>query len=394
MSVFRYISTTCLATLTWLLAACSIDSPLCYDTHPHQAVVDINYDWSKVKTGRPDSMMLLATRPIYQLKYVYLTSAHESNNTGVLISGPDSAYNILEEDGTDTGNDSILFHTGDYDLLSFNGSNSLFEEDNSLRNYELIPNYATDSIWVSYKPLETLSMYPDETYRLWEDHNAYSKYLVGLESTPLYSGTAKLTIPRTANQNSTRVACLIKPVPVSQMLTIIYRCMPKEEGIAVDSVICEISGVVRSMQLLTRRLRVDQTYKALFRSDVTHKGVLDYKDIVEVRGSINVPGVVRNSSRGTLIGPGILNTALFIHYEKDGKTLHRVLRASINLFETLSQNPSVIYNENGDVVQSQPELTLVIDNLMGLYKDKIIPEDNFGADTWHDESPIYFEPDE
>lgn len=372
-----YVSTF-FAIVMLLLQSCSIDSPLCRDEHPHQALLDVRYVWPAQTAGelRPDSMYLLASRAVYQQKYAYKTTALPSGNTGRLLLGPDEART------TDTGLDSLLLHCGEYNIVTFNGDQEQLENNESFKKFKENPDYPIDDIWLGYEPLKDLSDYRDPVFREWNDHNSYSLYLDGMHSLPIFCGVAKVTIPNTANAKRTKVVCEVVQKQVSQKFSVKFTCEPKEKGIVVDSCICEISGVVDSMQLSTRRLLVDRTYKALFRAEPDYKGA-DAKSRISVEGSVNVPGVVRNSSPGTVIGPGVLQVALYVHYDIDGKTFKRILQASINLYKHLTDNPSVYKNELGHVLQKTPELKLEISNILHLYYDKIVPGDEFGAEVWH-----------
>lgn len=363
--------------LLLMVTACDVNVELCEDVHPHQGVVDVTFDWSKrpEHTNAPEFMFLMSHRPLNSLRYTYRVTTNPTDNIGELMKGPDVQIG-----------DQITMHGGDYNLFCFSAPEALFEDYEDLFGGNTTYNF--DSIWVHMRPLDHQPL-PD--YYHWTDHNAYSSYLVGMDEFPVFSATTKISIPQLANVNKTNVKAHLTPTSASQQVTIIYHCRPKEAGIRVDSIMSELSGIPNNMQISTRRMEVDKTYKVLFRPTFTQTGFEASSDL-RVEGHVFVPGVVRNNSAGTILGPGVLQTAIHITYtDAEGNEFRRVLQASINLYHALTKTPSIEYNTKGQVVQARSSLTIEIDNVLGLTRDHIEVSGGIGEDQWHDNTIIEVE---
>lgn len=389
--IYRHTTVLTACLLTLCLAACSIDVPLCHDEHPHKAVVDFRYEWPATADSVPETMLVMAVRPINNLAYSFQTTSKSEGNIGTVLQSPDEDYD--QHADPITGADSLIMHGGEYEVMAYNGSNIDFDE--LQKAYEISSVYPIDSVRLKYKPLESVKDYPGGRFHGWNDRNSYSKHLVGLDKIPIYSVKSTLIVPSQSNYHRDVVVCELKPTSISQQVDFQFTCQPKSNDIIVDSIMCEISGVAGNIQISTQFLNTDSTYKVLFYPEITETGNGDNKQL-NVKGTVYVPGIVRNKEKGTILGPGILQTAIYIHYEdEEGITIYRRLEASINLFKTLSDSPSVMYDPQKNVLKACDYLLLNIGNVMELTHDKIVPQHAFGGDQWVDETEeMKFDPND
>lgn len=375
-----------------LFMACNPDVELCYDEHPHRSYIDFYYDWSKAveyekgeATVHPDSMRVIAYRRINTLKYMMMTTAKASGNTGHILLPEHEVFPIEEKE-----NESRLWlRNGVYEMLAFNGTPDIVEEQP--RDFFQTNELEADSIILKYK----MYQYVDRTpllarYIRWVDSNPYSGFIVSGDA-PLYSSKMTITVPVAHEGN--RVACRFTPTIKSQKVNVIFTINPKEEGIVIDSVHAEMGGVGVEIVLGTGVVNTARTGKVLFRPECD---ATEAEGALEVRGSFYATGIVQSSSTSRVVGPGImqLNVYARVTEEKDGQivTRRKTFRASINLYHTLTDCPSLVYDPAvGGFVQTAPEITLRIEDVLAITREKILSTPDAQLDYWIDTGTIYLD---
>ena len=375
-----------------LFIACSPDVQLCYDEHPHRAYIDFYYDWSKTAdfeerdgTVHPDSMRVIAYRRVNTLKYLMMTTAKESGNTGYIILPGNEVFPIEERE-----NETCLWlHNGEYEMMTYNGTSDILEE--KPRSFFQTNEMESDSIIVKYK------MYPyvDRTpllarYIRWVDSNPYSGFIIS-GNEPLYCAKTTISVPIV--HGGYRVACHFTPTMKSQKVNVIFTINPKEEGIIIDSLHAEMGGVGAEMVLGTGVVNINHTGKVLFRPECA---ATEEEGALEARGCFYATGIVQSSSTSKIVGPGILQLNVYarITEEQDGKmvTRRKTFRASINLYHTLTECPSLVYDQTvKGFVQSAPEITLRIEDVLAITREKILSTPSAQLDYWEDTGAIYLD---
>ena len=67
------------------MASCT-EVDLCQAEHPHRSFMDFRFHWKEEYQGnRPDSMGVIAVRPVNILRYEFRITAEESHNNGILM---------------------------------------------------------------------------------------------------------------------------------------------------------------------------------------------------------------------------------------------------------------------------------------------------------------------
>lgn len=369
---------------TLLLTACSTEVDLCYDHHPdpddmdnhhpHQARVDFNYNWGS-HTPVPDSMKVLALRPVNQLKYLFKTTSKATGNTGQVLLPTDEAYFVKG-----APNDQFMLRNGSYQITAFNGNNDIVELNTE--EYETVHDSYMDDIVISYPVVENLSDF-DADYTMMRDRNPYSAYLNNADVMPIYLAYAKVEVPRTATE-AMNIPITLTPNPVTQAVTIIFEMETEPGGgVVIDDVQCIMSGTGRSVQIGSEVVNIEKTYKVPYRPRITRSA-----GHATATGTIHVPGIVRNETSTATTGPGILQVNVNCHYTDDHGLVHRpTLGAIINLYRTLGETPSLVPDEDERPVQSAHAITLRIGNIMRVTRSRIESSVETGLDGWIDVTP-------
>lgn len=414
-----------------LLSACTTEVDLCYGDHPHRSLLDIRFNWnSAYQEVRPDSMYVVAFRPLNQLKYGFLVSAVPDAVTnkveGQLLfplselevtednslptepevpANPDKPTTTEGETGDgdpgevetpDTPNEPVTeepvavlpdkhklwLRNGEYTLITYNGTNRAFT--GNLDGFATNEYGLLNDIVLTYKAYETLNEYPDfSKYVNWIDRNPYSGYVLG-EIEPIFYHTIPcLTVP-VSQSASSKVVCNFTPQPITQEVTVQFEIEKKEVGVKVDSIQAEMSGLPSSIQLSTGSLSADKTYKVLFSPTYTRTDSLNNMEPLSVKGQFHATGIVRSYAPSLITGPGIMQVCVYTQTEDDaGRMRTRVFKAGINLYNLLKSTPSVeTESATGLLKQTAKEITLVIKAPLQITRDRVLENAEGGLDYW------------
>lgn len=361
--------------LIFCLVGCNSDVELKNDVHSLYAYIDFQYNWEGY-TKKPDSMRIIAYRPVNSLKYQMMTTALSSNNVGYIITP------IEEADEKKAGNTPIRIRGGEYDILTFSGIPNILNDE----TYEFFNNEINDidSVRLKYK----FYKYPTDTpllaeYVEWIDSNPYSGYIADSEE-PIYIDRKNLSVPN--NEHNRHIKCIFTPKPVnSQKVNVEFIINPKEAGIVIDYVHAEMAGIASEIMIGTGVVTTANTGKILFTPQCSSTGSAAAS--VKVKGSFFATGIVRSTNKSKVVGPGILQLNVHAHITQTigGKevTQAKTFRANINLYNTLTATPSLVYDEkkNG-FIQSSKEITLRIGQTLEITRDKVLATPESSLDYW------------
>lgn len=377
-----------------LISACSPDVELCDGNHPHRSYINFNFDWTKATTEqRPDSMIVVALRPVNFMKYGFLVGTElnaQSGRTEGQLLFPLSEQNVLEgavntNSGAATTNlaekHDIWLRNGNYELVAYNGASDVFVDNSNILSDD---EYATlNNLTLSYKSHKLQDGHPAfVNYSLWSDRNPYSGYVLG-EVEPIYYAKSKLEVP-VSETSSHLVTAKFTPQNISQNVQITFTLNKLEEGIKVDSIEAELSGVAQTMKLSDATLTAEQTYKVLFKPTLNEPDEFAATAPMTIKGEINVTGVVGSESATSISGAGIMLVNVYAKVqEADGTLKRRLFKAGVNLYNILKSKPSVRFDSVTETYrQTTKNLRLTVQNPLQITSTEVMEDVNAKGDVW------------
>lgn len=368
------------------LWSCNTDVDLCYYEHPHRTLIDFRFKWSDdfAELSIPDSMNVIAFRPINTFKYGFIVSSRDKNNDGILVFPVEERKDIVNTSNSNesviTSNNYIWMRPGKYDVITYNGNSSAFENIQKDEFNELVD---LEKLIIKYKVYDRLTEHPHfEKYKNWVDRNPYSSYVLSEIEPIYYSVLSNFEVPDDGDKN-VKLPCNLIPEPITQKIQFQFVITKKEEGICVDSLKAELSGIPVSLMPSSKVVDISKTYKVLFEPCFDRTDDPSLMSPLRVSGEVNVSGLVRSYSPGLTSGPGIMQLNIYTHMYKDGIKYNKIFRAGINLYHILTVSPLLERNpETGLIQQSCRGRVLVIPTDLQITKDKILETSEEGLDNW------------
>lgn len=363
--------------------ACNVANlDLCYDEHPHKGQLIVDFDWSALKIEEPDSMIVVALRPVFRDKmscnWATAKEAGEKRLFGRLIAPCEGEGRKLFSKRFDKNpkRDSLFLPAGEWVMSAYTSTNSAME---ATKQYT--ENLMSDDEMFFFR-MDTYDRLP-EKYAYWYDRNSYSTWVDVSDKSTVCFANARLVVDENANERKD-YKVTFKPSSMAQNVTVSFDAEVDDPDIVVDSIVCSLSGIVAVMNLQTNVLDIEKTYQGIYKSDI--KPLSDRQ--IKVSGTIHVPGILRSTSHTFLQGPGILSVSVFVKYtDKSNVRRQRRLDGTTNLYWLLTEHPSVKYDEEGNVVQACQDLDLHIRTKLLISRGKL---SNAGEalDSWIDETVI------
>ena len=374
-------SSLCMIVLFCLCSCSMANLDLCYDEHPHKGQLIVEYDWSELKIEKPDSMIVVALRPVFRDKvssnWATEVCAGENRLYGRLIA-PTEEKDLYSNqiDEAVSRRDSLFLPTGDWVVSSFSYNPPTIE---SVKKYT--EDIIDDGESLFFRT-ETYTKLPSK-YSYWYNRNPYREWIDVTAGSSICIARSNLSVEEYANVNR-NYKVRLSPSTISQKINFSFDAELSDDDVVIDSVVCAISGIPCLTNLQTLELEIDSTYQGIFETDLSKTP----EGNTRVKGTIYVPGIVRSASQSKLHGPGILNVSVFVHYpDANNRNTCRRLDATTNLYWLLTDNPSVRYNERGKVEQVASELNLHIRSRLLVSKSKL-SNANDALDSWNDETII------
>ncbi|MDE5560350.1 MAG: hypothetical protein K2J00_00865 [Bacteroidaceae bacterium] len=351
---------------------------LCEGEHPHKGQLVVEYDWSGVKDAHPDSMVVVALRPLFREKvlsnWASDVCAGEKRRYGRFVSSAANGDMYFRPMKAEQSRDSIFLPFGEWKISSYTYNQATLECAGDYTQ-DILDN---GSLLVSKMvPINILPV----KYEYWSSRNPSARWVDASVKSSLCMAEGTLVIDEHAYDRKDYKVRL-RPRRVAQKINITFDAEVKETGVVVDSIVCAVSGLSGSMNISTKELDVEDTYMAIFEPALSRKS----SGSMNVSGTIYAPGLVRSASQTLQRGSGILSVSVFISYDDDDN-IHRQCRldASCNLYDLLSATPSLKTDKDGKTVQARSELTLSIRNRLLISKNKL---SNAGTaqGVWTDET--------
>ena len=373
-----YIYNVCCLIVLSTFLSCNPDVEICYDVHPLRGYIDFKYNWT-TDAPKPDSMRIIAYRRVNTLKYNMLITAKESGNVGHILYPSEE---IDDSEIENTGNTPLWMRGGYYEVFTYSGVPDQGDDNSEVF---LQDGGDPDSIKLKFRLFSNVDQTPLlAEYIGWIDSNPYSGFVVN-GSQPIYTDKRLLNVPN--DKHNQHIECLFTPSTInSQKVNVRFTISPKEEGIVIDYVHAEMAGAASEIILGTGTVIIENTGKVLFTPSFSPQGT--GAATIQVDGSFYTTGIVRATSKTKVVGPGILQLNIHAHITQtnpDGSpyTMAKNFRANINLYKTLTENPSLKYDESRNgFVQTQPEITLDIGQTLEITREKVLSHPESSVDYW------------
>lgn len=383
-----------------LLAGSCVEVELCDESHSHYAMLDFRFHWQKeYEENRPDSMWVVAIRPVNLLRYKFRVTSENEGNKGVLL------YPLEEKEPLDMNwnsdnpslktllpkNDKLRVKSGEYNFAAYGWDGVVMSAEADIldeEGNEMQEGSGLSLKYLSYKHYPVNS--PEVTGRFgeWKDYNAYSDYISECSSRVYIAFTEHIDMPLYRNGGMPTVQVDLTPIPVTQDITFVFN-VDKAEGVVIDSIVAEISGVPSTLEITTGAVQSGTTYKMLF---VPTYGPLateaDSLSVARLRceGKVSVSGIVSSYSPDMVTGPGILQTAFYTHgLDEKGKRCVKVFHAGINLYHTFKEKKLLDWDDEKKCYwQTCTEAVIEILPILQVDKDKLQQEGSSatGLDFW------------
>ncbi len=376
---------------------------------PESVAVSFKFDWQDQET--PGEMYVVMSRIINTVHYGWLV-APDGTVTGQI---PD--YETPQDDGTgdentgETGDDegntgtgegndggqtdetatentagkgvdveydtdnptvlpSMTVMNGEYYIMSFNQNVTSFSTS-GLQAFLNDPAASMKDIRLSAIKMtdeEVLTEYGGER----TDFNPLYDFIRDI--TPVYIEVQQVQISPDRQSEFT-----LTPSLLSQKITFRIN-MEIENGVTLENVMAEISGLAGSVETMTGQIDNEETFRSLMTmEEVSSEG---NRKIYE--GTINTFGLFPSKDQTFITGPGILQVTIRATDGTDTKVFH----AGINIRQTITDAGILAELENGKFRIARNEVTLEIPNTLKIDKDQIAPGEDQGVEIWIDSDEI------
>lgn len=294
--------------------------------------------------------------------------------------------------------DVFQIRTGSYKFITFSMNSSELVYDDVIE-YMLDENNekSLQDIYVKYKVYDKTD---DKLKRLtadWQDYNPYAQYMWNDVKPVMFDTIASKEVP-----TNTTVTCKFTPKSVTQRIDVYFSIQKKIKPtpFRIDSVLCEMGGIPRRINIANGYLDISETAKVMFRTD-DMKDTDTAKGPVKVHGQINVPGVVQSNSPSLITGPGIMQVLIFASVEDpdggkvdDGngnmvtKRLQKKIQAKINLYNTLHTSNLITRTDDGKhaVRNGDKGVINVVTDIVVVNGEDVLKDNDAtgGIDQWID----------
>lgn len=354
---------------------------LCMEEHPHRAQLRVNYTWAPAMKA-PERMALLMLREVNRMK---LASVWDTEKEVVEKGYPLFTYEddkcqeipFSHEEGEVP--EPIYALSGDYSYIAVP-----WNEENKEACKIYLEDLASDGtgLYIQEHIEEEIPL----RFFHFPDYNSYSGFFNSEAPLPILISNARISVPENVNKDY-KIDVPIAPKSVSQTVELSLKVKSVDPTLTVDSVICQLSGVISGVNIFSGELDITRTHKTIF---LTSDSLKEDGSCL-CSATIYVPGLVRSAKKTNLTGPGILNASVYTSYldEKERPRQHR-FDATINLHRYLSDNPSVKYIEEDKIVQTALSLRYDIESTLVFSREGLVSEPG-ALDQWIPSKDISYE---
>lgn len=330
--------------------------------------VSFVFDWDGLKSepeyGIPDEMTVLMSRLINTVHYAWVT-----DSTGKILA-------VLQDStGTGTADSLAVVENGTYYLMAVHENPRHYDISN-LHGFSTEEEVSMKDFVLTLKTPsaeEIDSMFSSGR----TDFNSAIEYVYN-PGPVFYEMQEELQVfPDTPSEIT------VSPESIAQKLTFRLN-IDLDEGIRVNGIIAEISGIGNNIELMSGHIDVTDMYRSAFKMHETAVSGTTHT----YEGDIYVFGLFPSKDRTLITGPGILQLSINAAYENFSKNFH----AGINLYETISNAELMTSLGDGMYRIEKDEAILEIPGKLTIRGDQIVPGNNDqGLDAWFDSDDNVFD---
>lgn len=344
-----------------VVASCTEVDFCSADEHPHFAEVQVNFDWQDNAPAADTDMYVVAYRIVkgwnsgYMYsgdtgRYIYnayvpgsteeeTPSDDETADEGATDDADNatgdtdaSSAPAKADESADESTETSPFYTRTGDIrflaVSYTPDNNTFSYGKAFLSADAVKTGGMAVFYKTYSLSNPLIKYGDE----WNELNPYAEYIIGPEDADkVYACFTEPTGISVDGVNTIDIT----PADVCQNIE--FRFDIAAEGVTIDKVVAEVSGVAPGWNFSHSKPMSGNSHKVLFPVE---------KNTAGYSGNISVFGLSRGKSWGH-DGAGVLQIA--IHTAKaDGTPI--VYNLWMNLYKTISAIGSPIYGSQEPVV--------------------------------------------
>ena len=265
---------------------------------PSPFLHDFRFHWKEEYQGnRPDSMGVIAVRPVNILRYEFRITAEESHNNGILMQ-PETERQPSADTLAPAGTHNLWVRSGEYNFATFG-----WDEGELVDATDIVDTQGdAATLGSGLTPLYlTYRHYPGGRSESGGGRMVNGRIttlnsdFISSEGVPVfYARVDHVSVPL-AQEGTGQVVVDFTPEPLTQDVSFVFH-IEKTADVVVDSLTAEISGIPSTMELTTGLILAQKTYKLLFRP--TYAALPSAADsasaeALRCEASVNIPGIVR-----------------------------------------------------------------------------------------------------
>ena len=361
------------------MASCT-EVDLCQAEHPHRSFMDFRFHWKEEYQGnRPDSMGVIAVRPVNILRYEFRITAEESHNNGILMQ-PETERQPSADTLAPAGTHNLWVRSGEYNFATFGWDEGELVDATDIVDAQgdaATLGSGLTPLYLTYRHYPVDDPKVAGAYGEWKDYNAYSDF-ISSEGVPVfYARVDHVSVPL-AQEGTGQVVVDFTPEPLTQDVSFVFH-IEKTADVVVDSLTAEISGIPSTMELTTGLILAQKTYKLLFRP--TYAALPSAADSASAEAlrceAYDLAETIRDKKDEYDFSP----------YEEEGRQRKaaKVFHAGINLYHTLKERKSLQWDEEENGYrQASRSITVEIGSPLNIDKDGILNggSTSTGLDQW------------
>lgn len=361
---------------------------------------NIAFNWEPNAT-RPDSMLVIANRAINTYRYIYnwnlekgkAIKLYESTDLGYKktnLSVDSTQYNptdTLESESQKvqngqnilaSSNEEIQVRPGQYTALTASLNKNIVYTCLNQTGFQqfMDSTVSVREVSIYYKTVTTDSIF-SKFGRRWSDFNPSEQFVDDIG--PIYFDEKKQITVNDGKQTSIQFT----PRDITQKLTIKFRIILRGTPLYLDDILGTISGIPGNVRMSSLYINTGATRKMAFRPEL--KNLND--TVIECTSRMTVPGLLASLDTTRLIGPGVLQLALFAATQaSNGENVRKTFYVGRNVSPEIREgNFSKFGDDNLHLIINGKEIEINISTPIIVDRETILalPDNESSMNRWN-----------